>query len=490
MPSLSYQQLSLIHKENSDVITDGMIQKIHQPQKEFLLLQIRKPQINHRLFFSFEQQNIAFYLTNKSWQNPSSPPFFCQLLRKYILNGRITEFSLAENDRLLTIKVQTRREENLHVHFLLCEMWGRSGNAYLLNESKNILGSLYPNKKPRDYFAVMDEQPKSTKTTPKKNFLEEYCTQQAQFPWNEAADYFFSRHLEEQKKSRQIQLLTSLINKEQKKLKNKITKLQNSLQDAKNSDDLRVKGELLKSNMHLAKRGTKNIKVINYFAENPNDFLQIELDERKDAKENMQQYFKRYRKLQDGLPFLKKQIEKAQREKEINNKRLEELQKGNIPSISQLPPKWQRQLQKSSTKSSPQNIPQKQRDCYYKFTSQDNVTILVGRGSRDNDQLTFQVAKGNDIWLHTEDYPGAHVVVLNREKKEPPQRTLFDAAQLAVYYSKAKNHPKVSISYTKRKNVSKPKKSKPGLVYLSSKKNLVIIPDKDILEKLLATKDT
>ena len=264
--------------------------------------------------------------------------------------------------------------------------------------------------------------------------------------------------------------------------------MQISLQDAKNSDDLRVKGELLKSNMHLAKRGTKNIKVTNYFAENPSDLLQIDLDERKDAKENMQQYFKRYRKLQDGLPFLQKQIDKAQREIDTNNKRLAQLKEGNIPSISQLPPKWQRQLQRSE-KNSPQKIPQKQRDCYYKFISQDNVTILVGRGSRDNDQLTFQVAKGNDIWLHTEDYPGAHVVIPNREKKEPPQRTLFDAAQLAVYYSKAKTHPKVSVSYTQRKNVSKPKKAKPGLVYLSNKKNLVIVPDKDVLEKLLSTKD-
>lgn len=490
MPSLSYQQLSLVYNENNDAVVGGMIQKIHQPQKEFLLLQIRKPQVNHRLFFCFEQQNIAFYLTNETWQNPSSPPFFCQLLRKHILNGRVMEFSIADNDRSLTMKLQTRREENLNTHFLFFEMWGRCGNTYLLDESKNILGSLYPSKKPRDYFAVIDEQPTTTKTTPKKNFLEEYLTPSSEYPWNDAADRFFAQHLQEQKKSRQIQLLTSLINKEQKKLKNKVNKLQISLQDAKNSDDLRVKGELLKSNMHLAKRGTKNIKVVNYFAENPNDLLQIDLDERKDAKENMQQYFKRYRKLQDGLPFLQQQIDKAQREIEINNKRLAQLKEGHIPSVSQLPPKWQRQLQKSSSKTSPRNIPQKQRDCYYKFTSQDNVTILVGRGSRDNDQLTFQVAKGNDIWLHTEDYPGAHVVILNREKKEPPQRTIFDAAQLAVYYSKAKTHPKVSVSYTQRKNVSKPKKSKPGLVYMSQKKNLMIVPDKDILEKLLATKDS
>ncbi|WP_372370888.1 NFACT family protein [Candidatus Uabimicrobium sp. HlEnr_7] len=488
MPSLTYEQLSLIFNENKDVVLGGMIQKIHQPQKEFLLLQIRKPQINYRLFFCFEQQSIAFYLTNKTWKNPSSPLFFCQLLRKYLLNGRITEFTLAKSDRSLLMKIQTNKE-NIQTNFLLSEMWGRSGNTYLLDSNKNIIGSLHPSKKPKDYFAIVTPSV-STNVTPKKNFLEEHITKDpGSFPWNEAADNFFSTNLLQERENRQLRVLSSIINKEQKKLRNKISKLQTHLSEAKSSEDLRIQGELLKSNMHLAKRGTKQIKVINYFSENANEYIEIPLDSRKDAKENMQHYFKRYRKLQDGIPFLHKQIDKAQQEIDNNEKHLECLKNGNFPPLSNLPLKWQRQLQQLSKGTSTKSVPQKQRDCYYKFTSQDNITILVGRGSRDNDQLTFQVAKGNDLWMHAENYPGAHVVILNRDKNSPPQRTLFDAAQLTAYYSKAKNHPKVSISYTYRKNVSKPKKSKPGLVYLSSKKNLIVAPDKEILEKLLPTKE-
>src|SRR6185312_14346509 len=85
------------------------------------------------------------------------------------------------------------------------------------------------------------------------------------------------------------------------------------------------------------------------------------------------------------------------------------------------------------------------------YKSSDGYEILVGRGARDNDNLTFKIAKPNDLWLHAADDPGSHVVVRNRSRAEMPQRTIIEAAQLAANYSQAKTDGKVNINYTQRK---------------------------------------
>jgi predicted ribosome quality control (RQC) complex YloA/Tae2 family protein len=108
--------------------------------------------------------------------------------------------------------------------------------------------------------------------------------------------------------------------------------------------------------------------------------------------------------------------------------------------------------------------------------SADGFEILVGRTANDNDHLTFKIARPNDLWLHAGDYGGSHVVVRNATRKEVPQRTLIEAAQLAAYFSQAKKNPKADVHYTERKFVSKIKGAKPGLVRLQRFKNLTVAP--------------
>ena len=110
------------------------------------------------------------------------------------------------------------------------------------------------------------------------------------------------------------------------------------------------------------------------------------------------------------------------------------------------------------------------------YRSSDGYEILVGRGARDNDNLTFRVARPNDLWLHSADYPGSHVVVRREQRKEIPQRTVIEAAQLAARFSQASNDSKVVVHYTPRKFLSKPKGSAPGLVRMSSFKTILVEP--------------
>ncbi len=112
-----------------------------------------------------------------------------------------------------------------------------------------------------------------------------------------------------------------------------------------------------------------------------------------------------------------------------------------------------------------------------RYRSSDGYEILVGRGPRENDHLTFRLARSQDTWLHAADYPGSHVVVRNlRRGEDIPHRTLLEAAQLAARFSRAREDSKVAVNYTLRKFINKPKGAAPGLVYLSSFKTLLVEP--------------
>ena len=102
--------------------------------------------------------------------------------------------------------------------------------------------------------------------------------------------------------------------------------------------------------------------------------------------------------------------------------------------------------------------------------------MLVGRNDRDNDVLTFRVARSLDVWMHAADYPGSHVVISNPSRNPVPQRTIAEAAELAAFYSQAKREGKAAVHYTQRKFVSKPPRGKPGLVRLSSFKTILVVP--------------
>ena len=122
-----------------------------------------------------------------------------------------------------------------------------------------------------------------------------------------------------------------------------------------------------------------------------------------------------------------------------------------------------------------------------RFLSSDGFPILVGRDNKGNDYLTVHLAKSHDLWLHVQGHAGSHVVVrVPNRTGNVPRRTLIQAAQLAAYYSQARDHGKVAVDYTLRKYVHKPKKAKPGLVTISQEKTIIVSPDKSLVQKLAA----
>lgn len=115
-----------------------------------------------------------------------------------------------------------------------------------------------------------------------------------------------------------------------------------------------------------------------------------------------------------------------------------------------------------------------------RFVSSDGCEILVGRTSAANDELTFRVARPSDVWLHAADYPGSHVVIRLAKRGDVPHRTLLEAAQLAAYFSQARDDAIVDVRYTQRKFVAKPRGAAPGLVRLQRFKSISVRPSSDL----------
>jgi predicted ribosome quality control (RQC) complex YloA/Tae2 family protein len=107
----------------------------------------------------------------------------------------------------------------------------------------------------------------------------------------------------------------------------------------------------------------------------------------------------------------------------------------------------------------------------------------VGKNNRQNERLTLKTAHKDDIWLHAQNIPGSHVIIV-RNNQEIPDTTLEEAAILAAYFSKAKNSSKVPVDYTERRNVKKQANSKPGMVIYNNFKTITVSPDKEIISKL------
>lgn len=245
-------------------------------------------------------------------------------------------------------------------------------------------------------------------------------------------------------------------------------------------------GDLLLANLANARIEGTTATVIDYYdASQPE--IQIEIPGGVTLQEAASGYFARYQKARRALAAI------ATREQQVSNHvaRLRELllrleNEPTVDCITEVSTSAERLPGITrATRSAKEKRARGKGGFAFgrRFKSTDGYEIVVGRNDRDNDALTFRVAKPHDIWLHAADYPGSHAIIRNPTREAPPHRTITEAAQLAAFYSQAKRDGKAAVHYAQKKFVSKPPRSKPGLVRLSSFKTILVEPRCD-LERL------
>jgi len=261
--------------------------------------------------------------------------------------------------------------------------------------------------------------------------------------------------------------------------------LQTDKRRFENPERFRRAGELLLANVAQARIEDDSAVVTDYF-DPAQRKIRIEITPGATIQQAAADYFKQYQKATRAQAS----IEARANEIEPELHRLEHLlttleTEPTRTSLSHIP----EQDLKTGTRSTRARLahvrPAKRSEkkpprVGWRFESSDGYEILVGRNDRENDAITFRIARSNDLWLHAADYPGSHVIVRNNNRTEIPHRTIIEAAELAAFNSQAKRSPKVAVHYTQKKFVSKPPKAKPGLVRLSSFKTVLVEPRSDL----------
>ena len=276
--------------------------------------------------------------------------------------------------------------------------------------------------------------------------------------------------------------LQKAFNSQRKKLLSKLEKDKNKLQECERTDEMKKLGDLILSNAWALKKGDKVAKVVDYFDEN-SPTIEIPLDERLTPQQNSQSYYKKYAKLKRTYVAVSQQLEKLEQELQYletiapslelcsTNDEIAELE-DELANIGAL--KKTKRDKKKTKPSQP---------IAYEI---DEFVVLVGKNNLQNDKLTFKVANGGDMWIHTKDAHGSHVIIF-AETREIPDKVIQIACEIAAFYSLGKRDSgsKIPCDYTPRRNLKRHPSGKLGMVLYTMYKTAMVVPNehKEYLSK-------
>lgn len=549
-------------------IIDSKIDKINQPEKDEIILTLRKDRKNIKLLISASPKFARIHLTNIVKANPITAPMYLMVLRKYILGGRIVELIQKDIDRILVMKIENRDELGFDsIYSLIIEIMGRHSNvtlvrdrdnkvmesikhitpninsyrvlypgveyvyppisnklnpfsftyedlnSFITNNSITLDKNLYSNSftgiskllSNELYYNIIKEYNSPTREEIYENFknfiknlpmnisfaifsdqagiLKDYYCLNLDSTYDHYKSTFYSDPnvlMDDfyNKKDKQDRLqnksidLQRLTNTNIDRCTKKTNILNETLKECKKKDSYKISGDLLTSYIYSIKKGDSECTLLNFYNENEEEYINIPLDKTKSPSENIQRYYKKYNKLKASEEHAALELEKNNKEIEYLNSVLTNIL--NVESYDEIDEiknelietGYIRYKKKDKQKKSKTSKP-------HHFTSSDNIDIYVGKNNIQNDYLSLKFANKNYLWLHAKDIPGSHVIVCSFDV---PDKTLEEAAIIAGFYSKGKNDSKLSIDYTKVKELKKPAGSKPGMVIYHKNNTIVINP--------------
>ncbi|WP_314304238.1 NFACT RNA binding domain-containing protein [Brevibacillus parabrevis] len=293
--------------------------------------------------------------------------------------------------------------------------------------------------------------------------------------------YYEGKALRDTVKQRAHDLIR-FVTGERNKNEKKIEKLEQTLQEAHDADQFRLFGELITANMHQMKRGDTELVTVNWYDE-AGGTITIPLDPLKTPSENLQAYYKRYNKAKNSLQIVSEQIEQAKAEILYLDGLLVQLGHASLKEAEEIRDEL---VEQGYMRDRKKRGPRKKKDTRPEletYVSTDGTEILVGKNNKQNEFLTNKLAASHETWLHTKDIPGSHVVIRSREYSE---QTLLEAANLAAYFSRAKEGSQIPVDYTLIKHVKKPSGAKPGFVIYEQQRTLYVTPDEALVRQLKA----
>jgi len=293
---------------------------------------------------------------------------------------------------------------------------------------------------------------------------------------SEALERFHARVIERERFLTERSQLIARLRRRRKAISEKLNELQMQMERAEDAETMRIKGELILSNLKSIRKGETEVMLHNFYDPQLRP-IRVELSPELSPTQNAQLYFKRYAKAKRARVKLANVIADQEKMLQLLDEMIEEVE--DLRSQAELDRLkedlvrrgWMRREEAKGGRRK-----ERESEPFRRFISSNGFEILVGRNNRENDLLTLRFANKNDIWLHAKNIQGSHVLIRNPEGREIPVPTLLEAASLAAYFSKAKHSSHVPVDYTLAKYVTKPRGAKEGFVIYTHEKTLFVEP--------------
>ncbi|MEE0980080.1 MAG: NFACT RNA binding domain-containing protein [Acutalibacteraceae bacterium] len=572
--------LNLAKKEILDCAQFGRVEKIHQPSREELVIHLRTKSGAKKLLLSVRANSPRIHFTQHAPENPATPPMFCMLMRKRLVNASLIDIRQSELDRVLYIDFDATNEIGDRVKLTLSiEIMAKHSNIILFDEEGKIIDALkrvdlsqstvrqilpgfrYTSPPPQNKLNILEHSTDNiisqiktfeTKTLSSailsslqgvspltsrelagefsEHFVDEVSdtgfeelkkridnlrqiveygnavafmlkdetgkpvdfsfmpinqygtkyTSEEKPSFSELLDEFYFECDRLDRTRQKAQDLVKFLGSAIARISKKISLQQAELRQCADREQLRISAELINANLYRLEKGAAFYDLENYYDENK--IIRIKADPSKTPASNAQKYFKDYRKAKTAEAMLTELIEQGQNDLQYLETVADSLDRAStqaeIEEIrNELVVSGFMKFKKKNNQKQPKLLPPME------YMTTDGFRVLVGRNNMQNDKLSLKTASKSDMWLHTQKFPGSHVVIIS-DNKEISDDAIVEAAEIAAYHSKARDAKLVPVDYTYVKHLKKPQGAPPGKVIYHVYYSVNVTPNKEKIDKM------
>ena len=424
---------------------------------------------------------------------PDALPAFSAYLRAHLARARLEAAGLRGEDRQLELRFSAREGE----YALLLSIFGRRSNLYLLDADDRLLQALRPLAETRSELALGEPWADPGSGAPRRG--EDRFEAFEGLRLLDAIAAHYAAELGERTADDDRRRLLAVLKRERKSAARRVERIEAELEEAEEAGHLQRQGDLLKAQLSKVTPGAASVTVEDFEAGVP---VEIELDPKLSARDNLDAIFKRYQKLLRRVTKAGGQIDAAREGlREIEALESEAREAESLDSIlkrdrvRRLLDRSKKTPSEGAGRAAPEKprlpaafarLPRKLHP--RRYPSADGLEIWVGRSDEANDVLTTRLARGKDLFFHLDGAPGSHVILRTEGRDDVPPESVLDACELAVHFSKQKNAGRADVHVVPIKNVKKPKGAKRGLVYVTGGKSVHLRREPARLERLLKSR--
>lgn len=478
--SLSSAELALVGAELNGLV-GARVQKVSAAGPRTVALELRQPGRSDTVLLEGEPAVGRVAVVERRPPAPERPLAFQGLLRAHLTGGRLDQVAVHGPEHVVELHFSTDRGRRS----LVLEVDRRGGEVLLLDGQETIVGSgggerLRERGLRRGASYLLPAPSDDGGRT-------RFEAGDGPFPVSAAIEGLYGAVTRDRRRDRARVDLLGPLRTARKRLERTLGKIDADRARIAEAARYREMGDLLKPHLATIKRGQVTATVTGYTAEGPQERV-VPLMPHLSARENLERYYHLHRRLarsagrvEERRALVARRLARcvallAEGEASTDEAALEAVgAAARAEGLVQAP---------RLAHARDDEVPRRP---FREYLSLAGRRIWVGRNARDNDALTFRLARGNDLWLHARGLPGSHVVVPGVGHDGPDGETLLDAATLAAHFSGGREELVVDVAVTRRKHVHKPKGAAAGAVHFSQDRNLPLRFEAARLERLLAS---